>query len=196
MVRTAVGPVAVEPSAGNVVAHTDDGEYVARSAVVACGSWASKVLGGLVNLPKLVVTQEQVFYFRPRDDAATWPSFIHHRTPYIYGLDTPGLGVKVAEHHAGAQTDPDNRTFEVDEEGEARVIRYVYEWFPGLRPEPASAETCLYTTTPTADFVIDRSGPLIVAAGFSGHGFKFTPLVGRLLADLALGSSGPARFRL
>src|SRR5207302_8940265 len=100
-VRTAVGPVAVEPSAGNVVAHTDDGEYVARSAVVACGSWASKVLGGLVNLPKLVVTQEQVFYFRPRDDAATWPSFIHHRTPYIYGLDTPGLRVKVAEHHAG-----------------------------------------------------------------------------------------------
>jgi len=144
----------------------------------------------------LVVSQEQVFYFRPRDDAATWPSFIHHRTPYIYGLDTPGHGVDVAKNHTIAQTAPDNSTFEWDEESEPRVIRYVDEWFPGLRPEPASAETCLYTTTPTADFVIDRSGPLIVAAGFSGHGFKFTPLVGRLLADLALGSSGPARFRL
>jgi sarcosine oxidase len=195
-VRTAVGPVAIEPSAGNVVARTDDGEYLARSAVVACGSWASKVLGGLVNLPKLGVTQEQVLYFPPRDAGATWPSFIHHRTPYIYGLDTPGLGVKIAEHHAGAQADPDNRTFDVDEEGQARVVRYVGEWFPGLRPEPASAETCLYTTTPTADFVIDRSGLLVVAAGFSGHGFKFTPLIGRLIADLVLGSSGPARFRL
>jgi sarcosine oxidase len=106
------------------------------------------------------------------------------------------LGVKVAEHHTGAPTDPDNRSFDVDEAGRRRVEDYVEQWFPGLRPEPMSAETCLYTTTPTADFVIDRSGPLVVAAGFSGHGFKFTPLIGRLLADLALGRPGPPRFRL
>src|SRR5437879_3084219 len=83
-----------------------------------------------------------------------------------------------------APTHPDRRSFDVDEDGKRRVTRYVEEWFPGLIPEPAGAETCLYTTTPTQDFVIDRAGPLVVAAGFSGHGFKFVPLIGRLLADL------------
>jgi len=189
------GAVLVSPTANGVVARTDDCEWRAGMGVVACGSWAPKVLEG-VALPPLLVTREQVFYFRPRDAGSTWPSFIHHRTPYIYGLDTPGFGVKVAEHHTGAETDPDERSFEVDREGEERVLRYVEEWFPGLDAQPASAETCLYTTTAREDFVVDRAGPLIVAAGFSGHGFKFTPLIGRLVADLALGSRGPARFRL
>jgi sarcosine oxidase len=164
--------------------------------VVACGPWAPSTLAGLVALPPLTVTREQVFYFRPRDAGLVWPSFIHHRTPFVYGLDTPGMGVKVAEHHTGAPTDPDRRSFEVDAEGQERVTRYVDEWFPGLEPEPASAETCLYTTTPTEDFVVDRAGPLVVAAGFSGHGFKFVPLIGRLLADLALGRPGEQRFRV
>lgn len=195
-VRRAVGPAAVEGGGDGVVVRTSDGEWRAPVGVVACGSWAPQVLQGLVDVPPLLVTQEQVFYFEPRDDLRAWPSFIHHRTPYIYGLDTPGLGVKVAEHHTGAEADPDGRSFEIDAAGRGRVTEYVDEWFPGLRPEPVAAETCLYTTTPSADFVIDRVGALVVAAGFSGHGFKFTPLIGRLLADLALGSPGPARFRL
>ena len=195
-VRFDAGAVVVEPSTDNVVVRSGVGEYRAPVAVVACGAWASGVLGGFVTLPPLHVTREQVFYFTPADNGVRWPSFIHHRTPYIYGLDTPGHGVKVAEHHTGAATTPDGRSFDVDPEGRERVVRYVLEWFPGLVPEPASAETCLYTTTPTEDFVVDRVGPLVVAAGFSGHGFKFVPLIGRLLADLALGRPGPTRFRL
>jgi sarcosine oxidase len=104
--------------------------------------------------------------------------------------------VKVAEHQTGQPTDADRRSFDVEAAGRERVVRYVEEWFPGLAPEPATAETCLYTTTPTHDFVIDRAGPLVVAAGFSGHGFKFVPLVGRLLADLALDRTGPCRLGL
>jgi sarcosine oxidase len=191
------GAVAVEPSADGVAVRTSgDRRYRAPVAVVACGPWAGGVLGGLVALPPLRVTREQVFYFAPTDTDSGWPSFIHHREPYIYGLDTPGQGVKVAEDHTGAPTTADGRSFDVDRDGQERVVRYVAEWFPGLQPEPVSAETCLYTTTPTRDFVIDRVGPLAVAAGFSGHGFKFTPLIGRLLADLALGRPGPTRFKL
>src|SRR5438105_6541402 len=185
----------IEPSGDGVVVRSEGGEYRAPVAVVACGAWAPSVLGSLVALPPLDVTREQVFYF----DAvagADWPSFIHHRQPYRYGLDTPGSGVKVAEHHTGLSTHPDRRSFDVDPEGRDRVVGYVEEWFPGLDPEPVGAETCLYTTTPTEDFVIDRAGPLVVAAGFSGHGFKFTPLVGRLVADLALSRPGLDRFRL
>jgi sarcosine oxidase len=195
--RFEAGPVTIEASATGVVARTKTGEeYRAPIGVVACGPWAPSALAGLVTLPPLTVTREQVFYFTPRDSDVVWPSFIHHRTPFVYGLDTPGRGVKVAEHHTGAVTDPDERSFDVDTEGQTRVSRYIEEWFPGLHPEPAGAETCLYTTTPTEDFVIDRVGPLVVAAGFSGHGFKFVPLIGRLLADLALGRPGPSRLRL
>jgi len=195
-VRMNVGPVVVEASGDGVVARAEAGEWRAPVGVVACGSWASKVLGGVADLPPLTVTREQVFYFQPRERGATWPSFIHHRSPYIYGLDTPGFGIKVAEHHTGAETDPDGRSFDVDEGGRQRVARYVDEWFPGLRAEPAAAETCLYTTTSTEDFVVDRTGPVVVAAGFSGHGFKFTPLIGRLLADLVAGAPGVGRFHL
>src|SRR5947209_464124 len=195
VVRTDAGAVVVEPSADGVLVRTDDGDYRSTTAVIACGPWAPKVLAGLVELPPLLVTREQVFYFTPDDADLIWPSFIHHRSPYIYGLDTPGMGVKVAEHHTGFPTDADERSFDVDAEGRRRVLRYVQEWFPGLRPEPVAAETCLYTTTSTADFVIDRAGPLTVAAGFSGHGFKFTPLIGRLVADLALVAFGPRQLR-
>ena len=58
---------------------------------------------------------------------------------------------------------------------------------PLLDPTPVRSETCLYTMTPDEDFVLDRVGNVVVGAGFSGHGFKFGPLIGEVLADLALG---------
>ncbi|MDQ1373624.1 MAG: sarcosine oxidase [Actinomycetota bacterium] len=168
--------VAVRTAAGD--------EYRAGAAVVAAGAWLEKLAGDLVPLPPFQVTQEQVFHFAPADQDTVWPSFIHHRDPYIYGLETPGEGVKVAEHHAGAVVDPDTRSFEIDPAGELRVRDYVGTWFPGLDPWPVSSTTCLYTTTPTEDFHITRQGALVIVSACSGHGFKFTPLVGRMAADL------------
>ena len=189
-------PVArIVPDADGVTVVTTDGErWRAPVAVVAAGPWAPKLVEGL---PPMVVTREQVFHFRPRE-AGEWPSFILHRTPWVYGLRTPGEGIKVAEHHVGAVVDPDARTFDVEPAYIARMVRYVEEWFPGLDPEPVTETTCLYTNTATEDFVIDRRGALVVAAGFSGHGFKFTPLIGRWLAALATDGVAdiPARFRL
>ena len=181
---------------GAVVVRTRLDEYRSPVAVVACGAWAPKVLTTHAALPKLTVTQEQVFHFAPADPEHAWPSFIHHRAPFVYGLETPGEGVKVAEHHTGPQTDPDERDFAVEPAGRARVGAYVAEWLPGLIVPPAGETTCLYATTATQDFVIDRADPLVVGAGFSGHGFKFTPLIGRLLADLVAGEPAPARFAL
>jgi sarcosine oxidase len=175
---------------------TETTSYRARVAVIAAGAWAAKVLS-VGGLPPLRITEEQVFHFRPRNGTAPWPSFIHHRAPWRYGLLTPGEGVKVAEHGTGAEVDPDHRSFSVDDDGRARVREYVSRWLPGVDPDPVSEATCLYTTTPSEDFVVDRvdGAPLVVAAGFSGHGFKFTPLIGRMLADLAEGAPGPAHPR-
>ena len=168
-----------------VVRTTEEVEYRASVVVIAAGAWLPKLAGGVVPLPPLKVTQEQVFHFPSLGAGSNWPSFIHHRERFMYGLETPGEGVKVAEHHTGPVVDPDDRSFAIDSAGEARVREYVSTWLPGLDPEPASATTCLYTTTPTEDFHITREGPVVIVSACSGHGFKFTPLIGRMAAELA-----------
>ena len=184
-----------------VVVTTPVDRYQAPVAVIAVGAWVARLLGAAMALPPLAITQEQPFHFEastPSPPWPPWPSFIHYHRPVMYGLETPGEGIKVAEHHTGARLDdPDRRTFTVDPAGRQRVAGYVAQWIPGLVPRPVTETTCLYTTTPTEDFVIDRHGPLVLAAGFSGHGFKFAPLVGRYLADLAMSGEGPGpRFAL
>jgi sarcosine oxidase len=67
---------------------------------------------------------------------------------------------------------------------------------PGLEPAPVSEVTCLYTSTETEDFVLDRVGPVVVASPCSGHGFKFAPTIGRLVADLVMGAAPVPRFSL
>lgn len=187
-IRFGCGAVEVDPARRSVRAG-DDEVRARRSVVVTAGAWVARVLGSVafVRLPRLTVTREQTFQFAPAaSDRTPWPSFIHHTTPASYGLATPGFGVKVAEHGSGHETDPDERSFEIDQPGRARVIDYVERWFPGLVPVPISATTCLYTTTPDASFVIERFGDLVVGSPCSGHGFKFTPAIGRRLADLAV----------
>jgi sarcosine oxidase len=169
----------------DVQVRTDHDEYRARVTVVATGAWLPKLAGALMPLPPLRVSQEQVFHFRAVETLDPWPAFIHLRDPFIYGLETPGEGIKVAEHHTGTEVDPDHRSFEVDAAGAARVRDYVAQWIPGLDPDPVSSTTCLYTTTPTEDFHITRDGPFVVVSACSGHGFKFTPLIGRMAAELA-----------
>jgi sarcosine oxidase len=151
-------------------------------AVVTAGAWVTKVLGA--RAPTVTVTQEQVQHFAPAIEQE-WPSFIHHRDTWIYGLLTPGEGVKVDEHFAGPVIDPDARVPRNLEHDRA-MVRYVEEWMPGLDPTPRHKAECLYTTTPDESFVIERVGPVVIGSPCSGHGFKFTPLIGRRLADLAV----------
>jgi sarcosine oxidase len=165
----------------------------ARAVVVATGAWTASVVAGRVELPPLVVTQEQVQHFAPKGgQRERWPSFIHHRQPWVYGLETPGQGVKVARHHVGAVVDPDHRPPRDDTE-DSVISRYVEEWFPGLDSTPTHVADCLYTTTPDESFVLDRAGRVVVGSACSGHGFKFTPLIGQRLAELAMEAMQAAR---
>jgi sarcosine oxidase len=104
--------------------------------------------------------------------------------------------VKAGFHGTGPETDPDRRTFTPEPVGAARLRDYVRAWIPGADPDRADWISCTYTTTPTSDFVVDRLGPLVVLAGFSGHGFKFTPAIGELAADLLADRVTLPRFRL
>ena len=173
------------------------GELDADIVVLTVGAWAADLCGGAsIALPPLRVTQESVFHFEPRDHPSWWPSLIHHGAPFVYGLETPGLGVKLAEHHTGPDVHPDTRNGVVDPFARDRMIEFVRAWMPGLHDRPVDEVTCLYTTTATEDFLLDRVGPVVVASPCSGHGFKFAPLVGRMIANLVAGGDVPARFRL
>ena len=103
----------------------------------------------------------------------------------MYGLTDPCGEVKVGFHGTGPVCDPDRRTFTPEPEGMARLQDYVATWLPGLDPGGPTPISCTYTSTPDAEFVLERHGPVVVGAGFSGHGFKHAPAVGRILADLA-----------
>lgn len=184
---------------------TADDEIVARRVVVTAGAWTEDVVGGLVRLPRLTVTQEQPAHFAVTDPQAVWPSVNHRPDPdrpteswwpgVVYGMLTPGEGVKAGWHGAGPVVHPDRRSFEPDPEQLEQLRRYAREWLPGVDAETADPISCTYTTTDDEDFVLDRIGPVVVGAGFSGHGFKFTPLVGSILVDLVEGGEAPTRFR-
>jgi len=178
----------------------------ARAAVVAVGAWTADVLGALpeslaVPLPPLRVTQEQPAHFRPVSAELEWPAFTSDPGPGwpggVYGLSSPGDGVKVGFHGTGPACHPDARSFAAEPRQLAQLQEYVRRWLPGLDADAPEPVSCTYTSTPTGEFVLDRIGPVVVAAGFSGHGFKAAPAIGRVLADLALGApAGAEAFAL
>lgn len=176
-----------------------DGRVRAEVVVVAVGAWTARMLPG-IRLPRLEVTEETPAHFLPVDGSA-WPSFNHYVAPdrypaTVYGMPTPGEGVKVGFHRVGDEIDPDHRPHLVTYA--ETLADYVREWMPGLDPASAVPISCTYTSTDDSAFVLDRRGRIVVGAGFSGHGFKFAPGVGAALADLALDPSARAAapFRL
>lgn len=202
-VRWSTGAASVSSSG---VVHLSDGTSLSAShTVVATGAWVQSLVEPVMTLPPLRVTQHQIFHFPRRDPSQDpWPSTIHEAsTGALYHLaggrdGGPGDNRKIGEHDGGSACSVDTRTGVVDPASRDRVVNYVRRWLPGLVDEPTSEATCLYTETPTEDFVLDRVGPVVVCSPCSGHGAKFAPLIGELVASLVCGdgSDVPDRFRL
>jgi monomeric sarcosine oxidase len=196
---------AVSVSRDGTVGFADGSTVSAGTVVAAAGAWVTPLLSPVVALPPLQVTQQQIFHF-PRVDASAppWPSVIHEAAGQaVYHLaggrdGGPGNDRKIGQHDRGQACTADTRSGIVDAACRAGVIEYVQRWLPGLVPSPRAEATCLYTETPSEDFVLDRVGPVVVCSPCSGHGAKFAPLIGELVAGLVCGD-GPAvppRFRL
>jgi monomeric sarcosine oxidase len=201
---TPVTRLEVTPAGDGAVAHTDNGAFTAPVIAVAAGAWIAPLLDGLVGLPPLTVTQQQVFHFAPVTvPEDPWPIFVHKDgTDDCYGLtggrdgEVPGA-MKVGEHAGFRTTTAADRDFVVDTAARARITDFIAKRIPGLNPAPVNEVTCLYTWTANEDFVLDRRGPFVVASPCSGHGAKFAPLLGEIIADLAAGKPAPnARFTL
>ena len=179
----------------------DSGNRLGADVVVlAAGAWTPELVPELRNL--LVSTAQPVLYFRPEQ-----PERFRGEHFPAWAADTSGSGwygfpalddgaVKVGHHGKGLMMDPDAR-LPVGRKHEARTR----EFLSGFLPELATAavverRTCMYCDSADGDFLIAfdpaREG-LVVATGGSGHGFKFAPLLGELVAD-AVGGSEVGRF--
>jgi sarcosine oxidase len=178
-----------------VEVQTPHGRYEAGGLVVTPGPWACDVLAEL-SLP-VVVERQVVGWFQPVARRAAFepeacPVFIWHLDGrFFYGFPSLGDGsVKVAEHKTGHPTTADtvNRQIAPEEIEELRRD-FIARCLPDANGPLRDSGTCLYTMTPDAHFIIDvhpHHANVVVACGFSGHGFKFTPVVGEILADLLL----------
>jgi sarcosine oxidase len=177
----------IVPITDGVEVRTADRTFRAASVIVAVGGWARPFLESLgIPLP-LVVTQEQVLYLQ-REPALPVPSVIEWTSPARYGVADPeGSTLKLGEHHAKRVVTAEDRGYEADPASIERVRTWGGERFRHLSAEEGT-ETCLYTNTPDEDFVIDRVGAVVISSACSGHGFKFTPLIGKILAELATGA--------
>ena len=196
------------PDGGGVRVRTAAGTYTAGQLVICPGAWAPELLADL-GAPFGIERQVQ-YWFAPAGDAAR---FRAERHPiYIweagggrqfYGFPSfpdpsggPAGGVKVAFFRGGQPCTPDSIDRQVRSEEIEAMRAFVAPRIPDLPATFLAAVTCMYTNTPDEHFVIARHPAheqVIVACGFSGHGFKFVPVVGEILADLAAdgGTSHP-----
>jgi monomeric sarcosine oxidase len=192
----------VSASEAGAVVRTADRSWHAPAVVVAAGAWLEPLLGAQVPLPPLVVTQQDALHFAPRASAGPRPAFIYRGEVAIYGLMAGRDGevpeaIKVGKHDYDTITTGDDRDGIVNPAVRKEIRAFVRERLEDLDPDPVGELTCLYTSTATEDFILDRRGPFVVCSACSGHGAKFAPLTGEMAADLACG--GPAadpRFTL
>lgn len=179
-----------------------DVELTAPKAVIATGAWASR----LANLDRwpFSVERQTVHWWEPLAGPDTlhdygpdrmpvylweWPSEDGQPTE-IYGF--PYLdgepGVKAALYRDGTTVDPDKLDREVTDADAQRLLPILQRSVPGLAGRRTAGVACMYAGVPDDDFVLGihpgSSGRVVLATGFSGHGFKFMPVVGEIVADL------------
>lgn len=179
---------------GSVEVRGQRGRVRATSLVLCPGPWAAPLLAKVgVQIP-VRVERVSVLYWRVKDTNKTsTTSFldVSDDRGHFYGLpdmEYPGL-VKLC-FHGGPEVHPEWRDKGDSAEIRERVMEYVQKKFPCLEPRPAIEESCMYTTTPDEEFILDRHPKyknIVFAAGFSGTGFKIGPVVGKILSQLALG---------
>jgi sarcosine oxidase len=183
----------IRPGKGEIEVEAGGERYRCRHLIIAAGSWSNHALSPFgLQLP-LTVTQEQVTYFAsprlPDFQPERFPVWIWMDDPCFYGFPVFGEpGPKVGQDAGGKEVTVDTRTFDPDLDALTRVKEFLAKYLPTALGPIIYTKTCLYTLTPDRDFVIDfvPNHPNALVAIGGGHGFKFSSLIGRILAELAV----------
>lgn len=177
-----------------VAVTTHRGEFQAGRLIISPGAWAGELLSSL-NVP-LEIRRKHVYWFSPTASeylaASGCPTFLYELPDGVfYGFPSlPSHGLKCAEHSGGkvvADPTADARAF--DQECYEGVTSFLARYLPRVTRNRSRHSVCFYTMTPDEHFIVDRHPrypQIAFAAGLSGHGFKFTGVLGQVLADLAI----------
>ncbi len=169
----------------------DDSRISAQSLILAMGPWFQDALGVPLRIQRNVQA-----WFTPTSAAYAadrFPPFLVERENFpapLYGFPDFGDGIKAAFHAHGELTDAQQLNRDIDNARDIEpIVAAMAQWMPGAAGTLRAAKVCPYTLTPDGHFVIDRHpdhARVILCGGFSGHGFKFAPVIGEIAADLAL----------
>jgi monomeric sarcosine oxidase len=199
-VRAGTRVEAIAPRADRVDLVLVGGEVLGFDRlIVSAGPWTARLLAPFVPLP-FTVTRQVYCHFEPTAPLEgfgvgrlpVWIDFATHFYGFPYDGEAPG--VKVAWHEPGTPTAPEAVDRNVHDSDREPLRQACARHLPGLSPRVALERVCLYTLTPDHDFVVDTlpGAPRVtVVGGLSGHGFKFTVLLGRLAAWRATGQRVP-----
>jgi monomeric sarcosine oxidase len=183
--------VALESTADCIKVRTGTTTYCAERVVVAAGSWTGKLVPELCS--RLMVHRQDVGYFvacdgttHPVGDLA-WIYLGHSNNDVYYGLTDRADTLKAAHHRRSGPTDKPDDMSTNSQKALQQLDSFVHHNFHAKLTRQ-EADTCLYTSTKSDDFILDThpADPrIVVGAGFSGHGFKFAPLIGQILDELS-----------
>ncbi|PKA51410.1 putative sarcosine oxidase [Apostasia shenzhenica] len=214
--RARVSEIKPDEIAGIRISTADGRIFRGSKCVVAVGAWISKMIESLSG-EKLPVQplHALVLYWKIKEGfeeamlpAAGFPTFVSYTEPHIYGtpsMEFPGL-IKVTLF-AGQPCDPDRRDWTAGG-GISAAAAEVAEWIERVMPGrvetaggPVIMQPCMYSMTPDEDFIIDFLGGefgrnVVVAGGFSAHGFKMAPAVGRMVAEMVVGGEAATVERI
>ena len=181
-----------EPRGDGVRVFTATHAYDARRLLLSAGAWMSSLVPDL-KLP-LTVERQVLFWFEPSAQAELfqparcpvhlWEYATHQ---FFYGFPDLGDGVKVALHHQGEITSPDLVRREVGEKEIAAMRKLLRRFVPHAEGRLKSTAVCVYTNTPDEHFILDHHPvhrQVLITSPCSGHGFKFSSVVGELAATL------------
>jgi len=180
---------------GGVTVTTNAGTYEADKLVVAAGAWLPKLAPEL-SLP-LTVERNALFWYEPTarpaifepDQLPVWILELNEDYAFYGFPSLPGQGVKVARHHGGRPVDPDSIDRQATDADEQPVREYMARYMPLANGRQLDSRVCMYTNTPDFNFILDfhpDDSRVVIASPCSGHGFKFSSIIGSMVADLAL----------
>jgi sarcosine oxidase len=181
-----------EPEDSGVRVHTAAGSYTAGKLLLAAGPWIQSLLPELTL--QLTVERQVLYWFEPRSQTASFrapvcPIHIWEYAPgrFFYGFPELGGGVKVALHHQGEPAQPETVRREVGAEEIESMRALLRQFLPAAEGGLRATAVCMYTNTPDEHFILDFH-PLypqvLLASPCSGHGFKFSSVIGELAATL------------
>lgn len=180
--------------AHGVRVETSGSTWLAEHVVLCSGAWMPRLVPELRR--SLEVERQVLYWLEPAEPAACRPERLpiflieHEPERYYYGFPDFGDGVKVAIHHEGQVVDPERVSREVAPDEAALIRDLTRRFLPGASDRIEDAAVCLYTNTPDRNFIVDFHPDhprVLLASPCSGHGFKFSSMLGSAVADLIEG---------